>query len=690
MPETTGSMSPNENAHRRLLLGGQGSPRLRKNSGKLHAAAVADDIELAREALMDPNTTPAEIKVELNRANDTGMTPLSIAVSRGNAEMTKLLLEHGADMFVKSKDYGLTLLEVAAEKSPEIEDMLRSEIRVRTTDASERLSVLQKEMGQLQKELAGLSALQRSARPRVDEDAAAEGKRTEEQISDAQRDGGKAGFDAVDDVPGVGKADFEATNLAYYGDEVLPEDHYFVRYKEEVASCVAALKQVQAHLWEIQCGNLFRVVLPPSSASSSRSGASALNTFGMGASFSAGKDLSSEVNFREFRVVPSDVVMIIRIIKRVLLMRTRLIKFTILPCGIDPHCVVNLCLAFMDNLQAGFKRLMIMAEDRKRHLDGTQPRSLSLRPADALMALAEGVTEDVSEVEQLAANVTDRILKKEVPVVKANLWETLQVGADGQIDAAGRSVAYWENLVFPKIKKTEANDGSLSDRVDTSKWREDPMRYVAQRFEVGRKFVSMQSSSSTVYISNVKLDKKEGSVQPGEVMGFLSGRYCRRRVFESAAVPGRESGGYFYDPGVYVLSRLCADRKVNGEPLVLVLDSPSTNPLNAIADVANDPLKIDPPAPPAAPSGRVAQGRGRVVPLEEVNADQRTKPNVEIVEVLVRGVPVPFIRALRVLQPDEELMLDRSVMWLGYSTSLRRLRLLRKTVQELLTRVGDV
>ena len=41
------------------------------------------------------------------------------------------------------------------------------------------------------------------------------------------------------------------------------------------------------------------------------------------------------------------------------------------------------------------------------------------------------------------------------------------------------------------------------------------------------------------------------------------------------------------------MGRLCADRKVNGEPLVLILDSPIHNPLNAIGDVSNDPLKID-------------------------------------------------------------------------------------------------
>ena len=51
-------------------------------------------------------------------------------------------------------------------------------------------------------------------------------------------------------------------------------------------------------------------------------------------------------------------------------------------------------------------------------------------------------------------------------------------------------------------------------------------------------------------------------------------------------------GGYLYEPGVHLFTMKCTERKLNREPLVLLLDSPFQNPLNAIPDLRADPLNI--------------------------------------------------------------------------------------------------
>jgi ankyrin repeat protein len=61
----------------------------------LHCVVRWDDLTAAK-ALMDAG-------IDVNRARDLGYTPLHVACMKGNAEMVKLLIEHGADPFALSE-----------------------------------------------------------------------------------------------------------------------------------------------------------------------------------------------------------------------------------------------------------------------------------------------------------------------------------------------------------------------------------------------------------------------------------------------------------------------------------------------------------------------------------------------------------------------------------------------------------
>ncbi len=45
----------------------------------------------------------AKARIEVNKAGDLGYTPLHVACMQGNAEIVKLLVEHGADLFALSE-----------------------------------------------------------------------------------------------------------------------------------------------------------------------------------------------------------------------------------------------------------------------------------------------------------------------------------------------------------------------------------------------------------------------------------------------------------------------------------------------------------------------------------------------------------------------------------------------------------
>eukprot|EP00391_Amoebophrya_sp_Ameob2_P008258 CAMPEP_0178994086 /NCGR_PEP_ID=MMETSP0795-20121207/7080_1 /TAXON_ID=88552 /ORGANISM="Amoebophrya sp., Strain Ameob2" /LENGTH=637 /DNA_ID=CAMNT_0020686251 /DNA_START=55 /DNA_END=1969 /DNA_ORIENTATION=+ len=631
-----------------------------KNNTPLHAAAVSGDV-VGMAALLKQH--PELIDVQ----NEAGMTPLSVAVSRAaSLDVVKLLLQHGASLAYKSKASAsgsggsssssssspgkpasataITLLDLAATKPPEFANLIRAVAEDRKKQAQTRLREVVKEKQKLELELSQLEQIS----PSSDDSA------YDEEASDEQRGGRKK------------EPPFEAAEN---------QRHYFTKYAKEVSSCVASLDKLKPHLWAVQAGQFFGKP-PPSTMPGSAGGNSSSST------------ARPRIKFDEIRVAGTD-----------------------------------------ELLQSAVTRLMKFALDRKKHLDDTQPLDLGLKAVEPWRAGENGrgdaIVEDESGFgggggagdnsakgangtesgggaqganvgtptaeEDVAGRVVARMLAREIPEVRDDPY---QVGADGQLVSEGKRVAEWEALVFNSTNYSES-DAETAVLKKENEWMKNPMGICARLWSVEKRSVGSDPNGREIYTTAVRLSRKNKvNVPPGTVLGFLTGEYCRKLVYDGEKGKGATSG-HFFDPGVYVFSRLCADRSVNAEPLVLLLDAPEINPLNFIGDISGDPLRLllgeKAESVEDATSSPKARARKLVAQLaeEERLNDKGMKANVELVEVLVRGVPFAFVRTLQHIRGNDELVLDRSTMWLGYSASLRRMRALRTTVQALVSRVGD-
>ncbi|CAD7926781.1 unnamed protein product [Amoebophrya sp. A120] len=638
---------PADTEHTRALL--SSAPSLEKGSTALHAAAISGDLALMESLLR----RHADL---LDSPNSSGLTPLSVAVSSGNLEMVELLLTNGAKLGVQTS-FGMSILEVAAQKAPEIEMFLRKTAEARKTELAQKLAEAQELYYRIDAELQDLHKLtdsspptavgavvNHSISPQEEQEQPANDEQEVDEDASAEQ-GGSDAAGAKETVPGedvvratsANKPAEPATAPAPAAEKSLPigpKDHYYVRYANEIQSCITALADARQYWSPVFVGNFFgsafaQEVKP--SKLSSRDSSSAPNS-----------TKKAKRKFNEIRVAEADL-----------------------------------------SLQSAVHRLMTMAADRKAHLDHTQALELPLKEVDVYTKTGVAVESGSSEEENIATDVMARVMAKEIPVVKDDPY---QVSADGHLLSAGKEINYWESLVFPDQKKYTEPSESDTDRTVRGDWFGNPMAVVKDIFVVGRRFIT-----SEVFTTSVKLLKKEKAVPPGTVLGFLSGEYCRKQVYDAQ---NASESGYFFAPGTYAVQKLCADRSVAAERLFLLLDSPEVNPLNAIGDVTGDPFRLLERQPDTVTdSTQSPKSRARTV-LAQMEQEEKLmkpggRPNVEIVEVLVRGVPVPFVRALSQIRPDEELVLDRTTMWLGYAASLRRMRLLRSTVSAFVTRVGD-
>lgn len=83
----------------------------------IHSAVAANSVELTQLLLSH--------EVDVNVAQNGGVTALHTAAHRGNAEIVGLLLKHGADKSLKT-DEGLTALNFAEKDGhPEVAELLR-------------------------------------------------------------------------------------------------------------------------------------------------------------------------------------------------------------------------------------------------------------------------------------------------------------------------------------------------------------------------------------------------------------------------------------------------------------------------------------------------------------------------------------------------------------------------------------
>lgn len=75
----------------------------------IHMMAWSNKLDEVKQLLQNNN-------VDLNKKDESGMTPLHIAISRGNKEMAQLLIDAGADGSIQD-DEGFTSLHHALEHS---------------------------------------------------------------------------------------------------------------------------------------------------------------------------------------------------------------------------------------------------------------------------------------------------------------------------------------------------------------------------------------------------------------------------------------------------------------------------------------------------------------------------------------------------------------------------------------------